>query len=174
MRVFAPGSNSEPTLIGQMLFDGVWSGCCGSTYAVLPSNLSSWYISVTTAAFPSGELRGPVPVVIAPTPARLSELQTQIFTPKCASCHDGTAMSLPGSLDLRPGRSFGSLVNVGSTQRRDFLRVAPSEAKFSYLIHKVDGAFGIVGNRMPDSGPPLSHDEIFALTSWIDSGAPNN
>jgi hypothetical protein len=51
----------------------------------------------------------------------------------------------------------------------------PSDPENSYLIHKVEGRAGIVGNRMPNNGPPyLSAGQILILKRWIEIGAPRN
>jgi hypothetical protein len=51
----------------------------------------------------------------------------------------------------------------------------PGDPESSYLVHKVDGRRGIVGNRMPNDGPPfLTDGQIQILERWIEIGAPRN
>ena len=55
------------------------------------------------------------------------------------------------------------------------IRVIPGDPDNSYLVHKVEGRPGIVGLRMPFSGPPfLSDGQILILKRWIELGAPRN
>jgi hypothetical protein len=55
------------------------------------------------------------------------------------------------------------------------VRVLPGDPENSYLIHKVEGRPGIVGLRMPRSGPPyLTDGQILVIKRWIEIGAPNN
>jgi hypothetical protein len=54
------------------------------------------------------------------------------------------------------------------------MRVKPGEPANSYVIHKLEGAAGISGARMPFGGPFLDEATIDQVESWIASGAPNN
>jgi uncharacterized protein (TIGR03118 family) len=112
----------------------------------------------------------------APAPT-LSELQRTVFSPLCAGCHNGSQPpggSLPGSMDLREGSSFASLVAVASLERPALARVAPGDPATSYLIHKLEGAADISGARMPFGGPFLDQAAIDEVKSWIAAGAPNS
>jgi hypothetical protein len=51
-------------------------------------------------------------------------------------------------------------------------RVAPGHADDSYLIRKLEGTAGIVGDRMPRFGTPLDQPTIDVIRQWIDAGAP--
>jgi uncharacterized protein (TIGR03118 family) len=120
-----------------------------------------------------------VTVMVANTaPAvTLSQLQATVFTPICSVCHNGSAPPgglLPGSMDLRDGQTHGSLVGVQSQEVPGLMRVAPGDPEQSYVIHKLEGRAGIVGDRMPFGGPFLDDATIDQVRSWIASGAPNN
>ena len=107
----------------------------------------------------------------------LTQVQTNVFTPKCSGCHNGSnpaGGALPGSMDLRAGNSFASIVNVPSLEQGTLMRVKPGDADNSYLIHKVEGTAGITGAQMPFGGPFLDVPTIATLRSWITSGAQNN
>jgi uncharacterized protein (TIGR03118 family) len=108
----------------------------------------------------------------------LSELQTLVFTPKCAGCHDGSNApggALPGSQNLSSAASsFANLVNVASQEQPALMRVKPGDPANSYLIQKLEGAASISGSRMPFGGPFLDQATIDKVKSWIASGAPNN
>lgn len=84
--------------------------------------------------------------------------------------HGGHAVE--AGLDLSEGMSHASLVNAPSIQTALDL-VAPGDAESSYLIHKIEGRPGIVGDLMPPSGDPLTEAEIGAIRDWIAAGAPN-
>ena len=109
--------------------------------------------------------------------ATLTQVQTNVFTPRCSGCHNGSNPAngaLPGSMDLRAGSSFASIVSVPSIEQSTLQRVKPSDPDNSYLIHKVEGTAGITGAQMPFGGPFLDQPTIDTIRSWITSGAPNN
>ena len=101
----------------------------------------------------------------------LSSIQSFVFTPRCVM-HHGPDDAQAG-LDLSVGRSFAALVNVPSTQVALDL-VTPNDAENSYLIHKLDGRAGIVGDRMPYDAPFLTAAETDVIKAWINAGAANN
>ena len=113
----------------------------------------------------------PTPVSTAPT---LSAIQTQIFDPGCASCHTDVGRTPSGGTNLKAGASFGALVNVPSTGKPGAIRVIPGNPNDSYLVQKLEGAPGIVGSRMPLTGPPhLSEAQVKMIRDWIAGGAQN-
>jgi uncharacterized protein (TIGR03118 family) len=109
-----------------------------------------------------------------PPAVTLSQLQTEVFTPHCTSCHNGSGSSLPGSMDLRNGQAHASLVNVASVEKPSLMRVAPGDSANSYLIHKLEGGPDIVGSRMPLTGGFLDQATIDMVKAWIDAGAAND
>lgn len=116
-------------------------------------------------------------VTLQVTAATLAQLQANVFTPRCAGCHDGSVApggTLPGSMDLRAGSSFASIVNVASLEQPALLRIEPGDPDASYLIRKVQGTAGISGERMPLGAPPLDATAIAQLRSWVAAGAANN
>jgi hypothetical protein len=109
--------------------------------------------------------------------ATLTQIQDAVFTPRCATCHDGSqpaSGALPGAMDLRSGHSFASLVSVASREQPTLMRVRPGEPANSYLIHKLEGSAGIAGARMPLGGPFLDQATTDEVESWIASGARND
>jgi hypothetical protein len=113
---------------------------------------------------------GPPPVV-APT---LTELQSSIFTPKCAvlGCHAPPAPEQ--GMNLSAGNTFVNTVGVDSTELSGFKRVAPGNAADSYLYMKVAGDPRILGERMPYFAGTLTVDELEGVRAWIDAGALDN
>lgn len=105
--------------------------------------------------------------------ALLSQLQAEVFTPRCSFCHTGGSSTLPGALNLTAGNAFANLVNVAARQSPSSLRVAPGDAANSYLIRKLEGT-NTTGSRMPLGGPFLDSGTMARIKSWIMSGAPNN
>ena len=70
--------------------------------------------------------------------------------------------------------AYAQLVNIPG-RRPGSIRVIPGDPENSYLIQKVEGRAGIVGNRMPNNGPPyLTDGQIRIIKRWIEIGAPNN
>jgi hypothetical protein len=109
------------------------------------------------------------------TAVTFSTLQTQIFSVSCTSCHTDAGRTPAGGLNLTPGSSYGALVNVASSEKAGAVRVIPGDPENSYLVQKLRGDAGIVGLRMPRSGPPfLTDDQVNLVKQWIQQGAPNN
>ena len=76
-----------------------------------------------------------------------------------------------GALDLSHDLAYANLVNVASRGKAGAVRVIPGDAANSYLIHKLDGRSGIVGLRMPTSGPYLTAGQMAVIQRWIELGA---
>jgi uncharacterized protein (TIGR03118 family) len=117
-----------------------------------------------------------VQVTVGPA-VTLTQLQTQVFTPLCSGCHNGSQPAggaLPGSQNLTAGNTFSNLVGVASIEQPGLMRVKPNDPDNSYLIHKVEGTAGITGAQMPFGGPALSQATIDQIRAWISSGALNN
>jgi hypothetical protein len=125
-----------------------------------------------------GDLTGPS----TPVGDSFSSIQSVIFEsrdaatgrPECISCHNATLGPFNGSLDLSRGVAYANLVNRPSADKPGAVLVVPGNPESSYLVHKLEGRAGIVGLRMPVSGPFLSESQIAAIRSWIARGAPND
>lgn len=109
----------------------------------------------------------------SPTAPTLTQLQDEIFTPRCAfvGCH-GPFPNL--GLVLLRGQSYSSLVNVTSAELAPMKRVLPGEPNSSYIVLKLEGDPRIVSERMPYGGPYLSAAEIQMVRDWIAAGAKND
>jgi hypothetical protein len=93
----------------------------------------------------------------------------------CTQCHTTAGSRFTAGLNLEPSVAYANLVGVASTERPNLLRVAPGDPDGSYLIHKLEGRAGIVGERMPrTSGPFLTEGQMLVIRRWIELGAPNN
>ena len=104
--------------------------------------------------------------------ATLLDVQTQVFTPRCAlsGCHTGTGA--PFGLDLSSASaSAANLVGVPSAEVPAFFRVEPYDAAGSYLLLKLSADPRILGDPMPASGGPLSAGQLAMVEEWIDEGA---
>jgi len=148
--------------------DGVSSGARITAHTYLTPGVYAVTFTVTDAlgkVDPTPASRT-VTVVQAVT---LTQLQNEIFSDICAGCHPPNA-----GMDLREGETYGSLVNVSSTQQPALKRVLPGNPADSYIIRKLEGAAGISGSRMPQGGPFLSPATIQRVKDWILAGAPNN
>ena len=132
-------------------------------------------LAVHVAACGSDSPTAPTPPTTTPTPgaltATLSSIQSVVFDPSCIGHHGDHATD--ANLDLREGQAFSNLVNRQSIQVSLDL-VEPNDAENSYLIHKLDGRAGMVGDRMPVGGPFLSAADIDVIKQWINAGAANN
>jgi len=106
------------------------------------------------------------------TPTSLfQQVQDQVFTPNCTSCHVGA--NAPQGLRLDSGNSFALLVNVPSNQVPTVNRVIPGDPQNSYLVQKIEGR-AAVGGRMPLGRAALPQASIDLVRSWIAAGATMN
>ena len=123
--------------------------------------------------------------ITGPTPdlqPTLSSIQTNIFNMTdssgrlaCIQCHSDAGRQPAGGLVLLEGRSYSQLVGRGSVGKPGATLVIPGDANNSYVIHKLDGAADIVGQRMPrGNGPFLTEGQILVIKQWILDGALNN
>jgi hypothetical protein len=109
----------------------------------------------------------------------LTQLQTQIFTPICSTCHTGVGSALPGVQNLTAGNTYSNIVNVASIEQPSLLRIKPNDPANSYLVQKIEGAPGISGSRMPQGcgsagNPCLDQATIDMVKAWVSQGALNN
>jgi len=139
-------------------------------------------IALCTAALAAASCDEPLRDLTGPTPnlvptfdsIRTGILQTTDSAGRasCVTCHTTAGRPFTAGLDLSVD-AYTALVNVVSTQRRDLMLVMPGNPTASYLIHKLEGRSGIVGLRMPQSGPPhLTPGQIDVIKRWIEIGAP--
>ena len=123
-------------------------------------------------------LAGPTPA-LQPT---FASIQQEIFETTdsagrtaCMQCHTSTGRVPTGGMDLNHGIAYSQLVNFPVREKPGAIRVIPGDPDNSYLIQKLEGATGIVGRRMPFTGPPyLSDGQVLIIRRWITLGAPNN
>lgn len=121
--------------------------------------------------------------VAGPTPnlqPTLTSIQRDIFStrdaagrPACTSCHSAAGARFTGNLSLVEGASYQNLVGVPSTGKAGAIRVVAGNPDASYLLNKMLGT-GIVGDRMPRTGPFLSDGQIRIIRRWIELGAKND
>lgn len=123
--------------------------------------------------------------VTGPTPdlePTFTAIQRDIFNasdssgrPACTQCHNATRPFIPGGLNLTGSVAHANLVNAPSTGKPGAIRVVPGDPENSYLVHKLDGRPGIVGQRMPfNNGPFLTDGQILVIKRWIALGARND
>ena len=111
-----------------------------------------------------------VTITVAAPAVTLTQLQSEVFSPRCAGCHPPNG----GGLDLRSGQTWASAVNVNSSEQPSLKRIAPGDPDNSYLYRKLVGGPSISGSRMPQGGPFLSQADLDKLRQWIADGAQNN
>ena len=118
------------------------------------------------------------PSAPSPTPSGVSfaqQIQAQILTPACTSCHTDDGRTPSGGLNLKAGSAYAALVGVASSSKPGATRVIAGNPSGSYLVQKIEGAADIVGLRMPRNGPPfLSDAQVAMIRQWIQAGALNN
>jgi hypothetical protein len=94
----------------------------------------------------------------------------------CTQCHTDVGGRNPsGGLNLRHDLAFANLVNVASRAKAGAIRVVPGDPENSYVIHKIEGRPGMVGERMPRTGGPyLTSGQVSIIKRWITTGAKND
>ena len=94
----------------------------------------------------------------------------------CTNCHtDAGGRNPSGGLNLRHDLAYAALVGVASRGKAGAVRVIPGDAANSYVIQKLEGQSGIVGERMPRTGGPyLTEGQMTIIKRWIATGANNN
>ncbi len=104
-----------------------------------------------------------------PLTADFQSIQDNVFTPVCTGCHSGAGA--PEGLQLDQAHSYALLVGVPSAEIPGVERVKAGDPVDSYLIQKLQGSSGIVGQQMPFGGPYLSQATIDVIRQWITNGA---
>jgi hypothetical protein len=123
--------------------------------------------------------------VAGPTPnlePSFTSVQREIFQTTdsagrvlCVGCHTDVGRNPSAGLNLRTEVAHANLVNVGSRNNPGKILVIPGDPENSYLIHKLEGRPGIVGQRMPrTAGPFLTEGQILIIRRWIALGARND
>jgi hypothetical protein len=156
---------------------GSWSVMLSPITTNDVSNFSKglWFINVLTPADPNGAIGGVVtPPTTTTAAVTLTQLQTEIFTPKCSGCHNGVGTVPPGALNLTAGGTYKAIVNVATAEQPNLKFVVPGDPANSYLLQKLLGSAGISGVRMPEGGPYLDAATTAQVSAWISAGAPNN
>ena len=99
--------------------------------------------------------------------SKLQEKVASIFKKNCsvAGCHQGQYPKK--KLNLEPDKFFNAIVDVPSLEVDSLKLVDTKNPESSYLLNKVKGETGIVGNRMPDDAPPLKEEEIEIIENWL-------
>lgn len=94
----------------------------------------------------------------------------------CTNCHTDVGGRTPsGGLNLRHDLAYASLVSVASRGKTGAVRVVPGDADNSYIVQKLEGRPGIVGERMPRTGGPyLTEGQLTIIKRWIATGATND
>ena len=111
------------------------------------------------------DLAGPSPN-LQPT---FASIQHEIFETTdasgraaCTNCHTDTGGRTPsGGLNLRHDIAYASLVSVASRGKTGAVRVIPGDVDDSYIVQKLEGRPGIVGERMP-----ISVTRLLPLKVW--------
>jgi hypothetical protein len=150
-----PRRDLTPNTEYVVVFDGTLLSLSGTT--VEPT-----MVRYTTGTMPGGAPPAP------PTHTLATDVQP-ILDAHCAldGCH--SSQEVQAGLVLSAGRSRSSLVGTVASEN-SMLRVKPNDPANSYLIRKLLGAPGIVGDQMP-IGIPLDQDTLRVLSDWILEGA---
>jgi hypothetical protein len=93
----------------------------------------------------------------------------------CTGCHTNVGRTPSAGMTLVGATAYASLVGVPSNGKPGAVRVIPGDPDNSYLVQKLEGHSGIVGQRMPRTGGPyLTEGQMLIIKRWITRGAPND
>lgn len=137
---------------------------------------------VLTVAAASWSCDEKLSTVAGPTPnltPSFSAIQSEVFEkadsagrPACTNCHTAVGRNPAGGLNLTHDLAYDNLVNQPSRNKPGAVRVVPGDPSNSYVIQKLEGTPGIVGQRMPfNGGPYLTDGQMLFLRRWIANGA---
>jgi mono/diheme cytochrome c family protein len=88
-----------------------------------------------------------------------------MFAEHCNMCHGGRRPS--AGLGLSTDADLAALTQTTSTERDTLMLIAPGHPDASYLLMKIKGSDGIIGNRMPLGAEALSSKEVAMVEEWI-------
>jgi len=153
---FTPGVLLRSSLAYQLvLADGV-KGIDGSTPRTL-----------VPAVFVTGNTdEGRLP---SPPDPSFDDDVAPLLENRCGSCHGGDRPS--AGLTLWPSERLSEAFTALSTEWVGWRLIAVGSPERSYLLYKVTGSPGLVGERMPP-GDALTRDQAAALERWVALGAP--
>jgi mono/diheme cytochrome c family protein len=99
---------------------------------------------------------------IGPPPAAVTAI---IFTQSCRRCHGSDRPAV--GLSLRRENLAASLIDVPSKEIKELKLVDTKAPEKSYLLMKLRGDEGIIGDPMPLGAPALGEQAIAAVEAWI-------
>lgn len=105
--------------------------------------------------------------LVEPEVFSFARVQSEIFNPECASCHNSS-----GNYPILNEDSYNNIVNQISFGSSGELLVVPFEPDSSYLYRKMTGV-NINGDIMPQTGR-LDDSKLELIRRWIEEGAQNN
>ena len=144
-----------------------------------------WCLCVITAAAAVAGCDEKLADIAGPSPnlqPTFSSIQHEIFETTdasgraaCTQCHSDVGHTPSGGMNLRHDVAYANLVGVISRGKAGAIRVVAGDPEHSYILDKLLGAPGIVGERMPRTGGPyLTEGQISIIRRWIETGAKND
>ena len=144
--------------------------------------LTAVVVTATAAIFSACDEK--LSTIAGPSPnlaPNFASVQSEIFEkadsagrPACTNCHTAVGRNPAGQLNLTHDVAYDQIVNaqVRNAGKAGAIRVIPGDPDNSYLIQKLEGTPGIVGQRMPfNGGPYLTSGQMLILRRWIANGA---
>jgi hypothetical protein len=97
--------------------------------------------------------------------ATLKTWAEDILRSKCGVCHG--PKDPKADLDLSSADAIAASLNAPSTEIPSLKIIDLQDPARSYLIMKIRGEEGIMGQPMPINAPPLEDGEIYTINLWI-------
>ncbi len=141
--------------------------------------MSKWFlVLLSTCVVLSAAGCGATTVPDVTPPGRAISLADDvqpIFDTHCSTCHfPGSSFASGLELDLRPGATHASAVNVAAETDDQLKLIVPGDAQASLLFLKVLLDDPPAGQRMPLFSARLTEAELQVIEDWIADGAQDN
>jgi cytochrome c553 len=99
---------------------------------------------------------------VGPPPAAVTAI---IFRTSCGRCHGSDRPAI--GLSLRRENFAAATIDVPSKEVEELKLVDTKDPQKSYLLMKLRGDEGIIGERMPIGAAALNENAIAAIEAWI-------
>ena len=117
---------------------------------------------ITPHAAPKAPAEAAPADTAGPPPAALAAV---IFKSSCGRCHGSDRPAV--GLSLRPENFADATIDVPSKEVQELKLVDTKNPEKSYLLMKIRGDEGIIGERMPIGSQPLGEAGIAGVEAWI-------
>ena len=120
--------------------------------------------AITPFAAPKAPAEADTTDAIDPPPAAVV---ARVFKASCGRCHGSDRPAV--ALSLRPENFADAMIDVPSKEIEELKLVDTKAPEKSYLLMKIRGDEGIIGERMPLGSKALGEPAIAAVETWTET-----